>query len=46
MMAVTAAATLVNPAPRTHLVIHVDEGQPKAEFLRWESAEGPKRFET
>jgi len=31
-------------AARTHLVIHVEEGTPVAEFLTWESEIGPKRF--
>jgi hypothetical protein len=31
-------------AARTHLVIHVGESGPTAEFLTWESELGPKRF--
>ncbi len=33
-------------AARTHLVIHVENGKPRAELLAWDSATGPKRFVT
>lgn len=31
-------------APRTHLVITMEGGAPKAEFLTWDSSAGPKAF--
>ena len=31
-------------AARTHLVIHVHEGQPEAELLTWEAGLGPRKF--
>lgn len=31
-------------AARTHLVIHVENGEPRAELLAWDSTTGPKRF--
>jgi UDP-2,3-diacylglucosamine pyrophosphatase LpxH len=31
-------------ATRTHLVIRIENGEPKAELLAWDSETGPKRF--
>jgi UDP-2,3-diacylglucosamine pyrophosphatase LpxH len=31
-------------APRTHLVLRWIDGQPQAEFRRWDSLLGPQRF--
>lgn len=33
-------------APRTHLVIRIEDGKPKAELLAWDSERGPRAFET
>jgi len=33
------------PASRTHLVVEVDEGTPRAELLRWDAAVGPTKYE-
>ncbi|HEU4407846.1 MAG TPA: metallophosphoesterase [Polyangiaceae bacterium] len=32
------------PPSRTHLVVQLVDGAPRAEFLRWSSPEGPTRF--
>jgi UDP-2,3-diacylglucosamine pyrophosphatase LpxH len=31
-------------AARTHLVIHIEDGKPKADLLAWNSETGPQRF--